>query len=357
MESKIKYYQTRHRLSIKQIAELREFKNIKIPFSEPRQKTLSSMSKVAELLRLSGIFKVNGLNFIPLKGPILSWSLHKDFFTRISNDLDILIQFDDLDKCSDTMRKEGYEAMFFDFPKTKNRKKLVLKINNQISFFHPQKKIHIEIHWNLIKYPIIPKIELNQLLKNNFNSIVVHGETFTVFNKELEFVYLVLHGALHAWFRLKWLHDIYAYSKDENLDWDKVIDLSKHFKAQHLVYQSLFLADKYWVLPSIIKQKYLDEIENINPFIKNYPLKRIARETTTPSGFSNWVNYLYGDTKYSLLLFSEVKYKISYLKRVLFREKEILILPDSLTFLYFVFRPINFIYLKIIGRQKKLQIK
>jgi hypothetical protein len=158
---------------------------------------------------------------------------------------------------------------------------------------------------------------------------------------------------LHGWFRLKWLHDIYAYSKDEDLDWNKIFELSKRFKVQHLVYQSLFLTDKYWVLPDIIKQKYLDEIENINPFIKNYPLKWIASESE-PSGLTNWIKYIYDRTKYNLLLFPERKYKVFYIKRLLFREKEmeIFILPESLTFLYFVFRPINFIYRKTIGRLK-----
>lgn len=350
MENKIKYYQTRHRLSIKQISELREFEDMEIPFSEPRQKTLSSMSKVGELIRLSRVFKKNNLTFIPIKGPLLSWKLHQDFLFRFSHDLDILVDLKDLESSIELIKKEGYEALFFDIPKTKNKKKLVLKINNHIGFFHPQKKLLLEIHWRLIKYPIISKIELNKLLKDNLDSIVVHKETFTVFNKELEFVYLVLHGALHGWFRLKWLHDIYAYSKDEDLDWNKIFELSKRFKVQHLVYQSLFLTDKYWVLPDIIKQKYLAEIENINPFIKNYPLKWIAREKET-SGFSNWVNYIYGNTKYSLLLFSGIRYKFSYIKRQLFVEKEmeILNLPDSLTFLYFVFRPINLIYRKTIG--------
>ncbi|MBI9036371.1 MAG: nucleotidyltransferase family protein [Bacteroidales bacterium] len=305
------------------------------------------MSKVAELIHLSRVFKENDLTLIPIKGPILSWKLHQDFLFRSSSDLDVLVDLNDLERSIELIKDEGYKPIYFDIPKTKNKKALVLKINNQIAFFHPKKKSRLEIHWRLIKYPIIPQNEFNQLLNNNLDSIVVHGETFTVLNKEFEFVYLILHGALHTWGRLKWLHDIYAYLKDEDLDWNKIFILSDHLKSRHFVFQALILADKYWNTNKMVKKINLPQQENIHKFIIDYPVKRINSDYK-PSGLIKKGRHIYKNTKYSLLLFSELNYRMSFIRRLFFdeREMDMIALPDSLAFLYFIFRPFSFIYRK-----------
>jgi hypothetical protein len=42
----------------------------------------------------------------------------------------------------------------------------------------------------------------------NLSQLSFAGRTFTVLNPELDLLYLVIHGGLHGFFRLKWLVDI-----------------------------------------------------------------------------------------------------------------------------------------------------
>ena len=348
--NRISYYQQRHRLTIPQIAELREFSGKKIQAPADRQMKLSSMAKVAELIRLSKLFKANNLDFISIKGPLLSWRLHHDFTVRYSNDLDILVQSEDISRVTELLKKDGYQAHIFDLPQTRNKQRMVLKINNQIIFMHPQKNITLEVHWRLIRPEIISKTRMDQLLQQNTESFKFNDEEFTVLNKESELVFLIFHGAMHQWFRLKWLHDIFAYSKDAELNWEKVFTISKIFNGEHLVYQSIQLADRYWVLPHNIASMYTDNGIRLNPLLLEYPLKSIAINELEPKpGLMNWAKYIYEKRKYGLLLFSTARYKYTFIRRLFLRDVELdkLNLPDFLTFLYLPLRPVLLVYSKL----------
>lgn len=348
---RISYYQHRHRLTIPQIAELREFSGIAIADPANKKMKLSSMSKVAELIRLSRLFKDHDLGFIPIKGPLLSWRLHHDAAVRYSNDLDILVKPEDLFRIIKVLKEDGYQPIHFDLPASGSKTKVIMKVNNQIGFIHPQKRIPVEVHWRLINLRVCPKSRLDNLINQNTESIIFHNETFTVFHKEFELVFLIIHGALHKWFRLKWLHDIVAFSKDEQLDWDRVITISKEFQAEHLVHQAILLADRFWNLPEKITSRFIPERTALKPFLIHFPLESIAKKPkgTAEPGLYNWFRLIYGSIKYGLMIFPSMKYKYSFLKRLMFREKDmnVIKLPDFLTFMYYPMRPFLYVYSKL----------
>lgn len=350
IESKIIYYQQRHRLTIQQIAELREFSGMTIPRTSNRFRQFETMTKMTELIRLSRLFHLENLDFIPLKGPMLSWRLHRDFTIRYSHDLDILVQLENLGNAIKLLKADGYQVLYPDLPVTRNKKRLFLKIQHHIGMIHPQKKTHLEVHWRLMRFEVVTNASLDQLVKQNTETANFRNEIFKLLNKEFEFVYLILHGALHQWFRLKWLHDVVAFSKDETLDWDKVFDISKNFNAEHLVYQSIQLANRYWALPQHIVQMCDDKGKNLNSFLIKHPINAISSlEIDRVPGFVNWIKYYFHLLKYELLISTSAGYKYSYIKRMFFLEIDLNIvnLPDSLAFMYFPLRPFLFVYAKL----------
>ena len=168
-----------------------------------------------------------------------------------------------------------------------------------------------------------------------------------MFTKEFEIVYLMLHGANHAWFRLKWLHDIYSYSKEPDVDWNRVIELSRHFGRKSLVYESLYLADKYWILPAKAAGLYQDDPKKLNSFALRYSNQLISEESRK-SGFFAWFKYAYGFTRYGTTLFPGLSYKIAFLQILVYSDADMqmISLPDKLTFLYFIIRPFHVVYSK-----------
>ena len=359
LHSRILLYQQRHRLTIPQIAELREFSGIAIPQISDRHRKLDTMAKMAELIRLSRLFKVNDLDFIPIKGPILSWRLHHDFTVRYSNDLDILVNRSDLDSCIEILKSDGYRfdsngAVCDDFPATKNKKKLVLDLKYHKVCIHPQKKIQLEVHWNLVSYPIIARKNFDQLIREQSVPFTFQTEQFTVFTREMDFVYLMIHGALHHWYRLKWLHDIYAYSKDPAIDWQKVKEISICFKADHLVSQALQLADMYWPVPE--RTRYMNEQnkKKLHPFLISYPVKTISDQNFHPEIVHWRTKEIYELTKYTLMLFPKAIFKNRFIRGMLFNEGDMktVNLPDRFAFIYFFLRPILLIYRKCCRDRK-----
>jgi hypothetical protein len=308
---------------------------------------------MAELIRLSRLFKANNIDFISIKGPLLSWRLHRDFTIRYSNDLDILVNRTDLDLCFELLK--SYEYCFDtsapaagDFPTTKNKKKLVMDLKHHKVFIHRKTKLQLEVHWNLFSYPIINQKKFDQLIKEQTVPFTFQTEQFTIFSKEMDFVYLMIHGALHHWYRLKWLHDIYAYSMDPEISWQKVKEISKYFSAGHLLYQTLHLADIFWPVPERIRNIADQNRKSLPPFLLSYPVKTISDRNFHPE-IAHWsTKEIFELTKYTLMLFPKAIFKSRFIKGLLFNEGDlkILNLPDRFAFMYFFLRPVLLIYRK-----------
>jgi hypothetical protein len=56
---------------------------------------------------------------------------------------------------------------------------------------------------------------MNLIVSENLQEIVFSGRKFTILNRELELLFLLLHGSRHGWERLKWLVDINDYPIDQ----------------------------------------------------------------------------------------------------------------------------------------------
>lgn len=350
MKKDIAYYQKRHRLSLKQISELRAFKHSEIDKKIPLAQKQRALFVVAELLNVLDILKKSTIDHIHLKGPVLSWSLHQDFFTRISSDIDILIDIKNIESAISILIKEGYRPAQVDFPQSKNKKILILKTNNQFVLFNPGKRIKLELHWRILKHTNISKFELNQIIKENTRKINIQGRSLRIFKKEFDFLFLTLHGASHAWTRIKWLHDIYTYAKDKEINKELLIVLFRTFKAEHLLYQSLDLANRFWEIPPEAIKRLGYPTKKLRKNLIKFPLKSISSDLNHCSKYE-WLKLKLGDIKYNLQLFPSLKYKLNYLRRFMFREVDMrdLILPDSLAFLYFVLRPFTYAYKKFRG--------
>jgi hypothetical protein len=221
----------RHRLSHEQIDELLKEKYSKKDVSEK----IGQLFQVAEFIKLSDEFRKAGISFIPLKGPILSYRLYNDTCYRYFNDLDFLIPLDTVKKAIFQLEKNGYQPYFFSWPADSKKERRLIKFNNQILFVHPKKQLNIEIHWKLFKLEITNARVLSEVLKSNKHQLRFNERNFQVFNNELELLYLIIHGGLHAWFRLKWLIDVKDFIEKIPIDSEKFTQLVEQFNASRMV--------------------------------------------------------------------------------------------------------------------------
>ena len=214
--------------------------------------------------------------------------------------------------------------------------------NHHIIFQHPERQVTVEIHWKLSTHNTIPTIEVKKIIGENLESLTIQGYRFNVFSDELEFVYLIIHGAKHGWMRLKWLHDIYCFYQKKDLNFDKVLELARAFKCDNLLLQSECLVNLYFKCNVKIFANRISRNSDFDSLFQ-YTIKCITKveqldEVTTIKESVGWYMYLYK-------LFPTRYYRMGLIRQLLFNELDMsdLILPDRLAFIYVLYRPISFL--------------
>lgn len=279
------------------------------------------------------LFANKKIRLLFLKGPVLGEDLYGDISLRTSGDLDFLVSINDLEKAEQLLIEHGYEKD--DYIKT------VLNDwkwrHHHVTYFHPQKKIKLEIHWRLNPGPG-KEPSFNELWERKRISSLTSFPVYYLGREDL-FLFLVSHGARHGWSRLRWLLDINQLSRQE-IDWGVLLKLLKKFHYLHVGGQSLILSSHLLSTP-ITKE--------MNTFIKgNYPkrlaqaaifyLERMVNLHNEPVPFEI-ANY----HKRHLFFLMTRKERIFFIMSFLYpyhEDAQTLPLPIHLHFLYFPLRPI-----------------
>ncbi len=263
-----------------------------------------------EFLSIFDSFQANKINFIPLKGPVLSFRVFSDPTIRNFVDLDILVEESSMPAADLLLKEMGYHAIPFSWPSNNRLRKILGNHDNQLTYYHHEKEIAVELHWKLLKAPPVTMTKLQELIKSNTTMITYDERSIEVFNPEFELLYLIIHGGLHAWRRLKWIVDINALLLTLEIDWEKFAHLTKKLKAGRLAA----------LCNSILKEFYPDgpllQIQDKcpNSFLK-FSLSRIKKENDIElsfiSGFLRSVIFHYR-------VFPGCRYKLNNIKNLLF---------------------------------------
>lgn len=201
-----------------------------------KNNTIQMLHLTGEMEHVNKVFFEKGVRTLFLKGPILATTLYGDVSLRTSSDLDILIPLNQLKKVEKILLENGYlkddyiESVLNDW---KWR-------HHHITFFHPDKRIKLEIHWRMNPGPAKePKFdELWERKKSKSSSI--NGYPVYYLGCEDLFLFLVTHGARHGWSRLRWLVDIDKINQKE-IVWGETFKLLRKYQYFHLGGQSLIL--------------------------------------------------------------------------------------------------------------------
>lgn len=293
----------------------------------------------AEMEQVSRLFADRQIPLLVLKGPVLATDLYGDLSLRTCGDLDVLVPIHELERAEEILIQQGYKKD--DYIQT------ILNDwkwrHHHITFFHPKKKIKLEIHWRLNPGPSKePRFE--ELWNRKRKSTLTSGPVF-ILGKEDLFLFLVSHGARHGWSRLRWLFDIHQLTT-QNLDWRSLVKLLKKYQFLEVGGQALILTSQ------LLKTPLGEESE---PLLVGNTSKRLAQKAI-----------FYLEKMVNLHTDPVPKDVASYHKRYLFslmthqqkfffilsflhpypEDAHVLPLPKSLHFLYFPLRPVLWIWRK-----------
>lgn len=305
-----------------------------------KDNTIKMLQLIKELDNISTALTKNKIRMLTLKGPILSYYLYGDLSSRTSNDLDILISFQDLKSTIEILQANGYEMEYEPPRKLKDWQKR----NHHLEFLHKEKNCKVEVHWRL--HPGPSKEPSFEDLWNNRKTVSIGSTAFHTLGEEILCYYLVTHGARHGWFRIRWLVDIVRLLKRE----EDINNCPKAFmenQSCHLYQQVLYLVENLQLSPKRYQRKIKKQSKGLAQKAFLFMRERI--------NFFHPPDKIWDkEGKKYLFMMKPFKQKAAYISRKFYAnswDAEVLPLPKSLHFLYLPLRPILWLW-RVILKQK-----
>lgn len=198
---------------------------------------IASMKLTYELIKVMKTFKESNIRVFSLKGPALGNRIYGDSSLRMSHDLDILVEEENIHRAEEVLRGLGYLPIDFEKNLTEKQRNISIKQNHHLGYKN-RENILVELHW---RYSYEQQDVAFESIWNEKDTVTIGGEKISLLSKEEELLYLIFHGAKHGYFRLKWMLDIVEIIKNNNLDWELFLKKSKNLDMEDIVAQTNIL--------------------------------------------------------------------------------------------------------------------
>lgn len=305
------------------------------------------LNLAAELVRLSKLFAQHDLFMLAFKGPALSQHLFGDLGLRYSKDLDLLIDPSALDQAEQLLISNGYKRQVPHFPLTPRQKKAYLKGWEHASFYHPERKTLVELHWRLFwNRHLLPPAYSQRMIETSQPRSMASTQIAS-FSNEDTLLYLCLHGAKHGWSDLKWLCDVaqFLHHKQiiKTINWPDWVETVRKLGVQRPIAQALHLSHQLFDAPLPPATHLLLAEDKVVAELVAYAIQRLmeSEEERSATGRRN----LFRRMPYQMKLKADFRYKWSTLSPVWHsvHDWDRYPLPDSLFPLYQLLRPVSWL--------------
>jgi hypothetical protein len=300
-----------------------------------RNHTARSLFLASELSRILRVFESSGIPAYPFKGPALSVMLYGDPACRQSKDLDILIPKEALRRAMTILDAQGYMPQnALDGARLSAHR----RTEYETAFFRRGGKLQVELQWAVVPgYFGFDHEKLN--IWSNLEKRAWSGLDFPILPPEETLLLLCVHGAKHLWCKLGWICDVAALLSEPTLpDWSRTFELAGRCGVTRLLLLGLLLAER------LAGARLPQELSGrIDADLMVAVLARQAREVIAKSP----VNPDVDPARYLFYLKSkdrrrdQVLFAGRLLATLAAGEWNPSALPDMLSPLYYLFRPLH----------------
>lgn len=162
----------------------------------------------AEALRIQRLLDGAGLTFLFLKGATLDMLAYGTLGLKKARDIDLAVAPDAIDRACALLAEAGYVRTLPGPEVGPDQLSVWLDLCKETAWLHPKSGIVVELHSGLVDNPtLLPRIGSDS--PRQWVEIGAGAALPTLARDEL-FAYLCVHGATHAWSRLKWIADVAA---------------------------------------------------------------------------------------------------------------------------------------------------
>jgi len=323
-----------------------------IPIPEPTRCALEQRIKIntrrtllqtIELAKLVRLFDKAGIPILSFKGPALAIQAYGNLALRHAGDLDLLlIEPSSVWEADRILTEAGYIRTQPDFELTPLQKSVYMKIFPDLVYTYKDFEIPIELHWRWTPNPYLFPLSVEEVWQKRELISIANTKVATMSREDI-LLYLCVHGAKHAWNRLKYLCDIPMLMDN---DIERLLARARQLGVLNMVTQGFLLAHQVLNMP--LPPAISAEVQT-NPTAQG--LVKVAQqvlredesywETDKPLALVKKPARILRVLKYTLKLRPELKYKRYhlYLKSSSYLDWSLIRIPDRLFFLYLVLRP------------------
>jgi hypothetical protein len=168
----------------------------------------------AESARLQRLLDDDGIRFLFVKGVTLAMLAYGTLATKKAFDIDLLVDPSQVLAASRTLVNAGYQLSIPGHDLSPQQFETWVTICKESLWIHQKTGMVVELHSSLVDNP---RLMPNFSLKAQRAMVSVgSGIVLPTLQKDELFTYLCVHGAWHAWSRIKWLVDIAALLSQES---------------------------------------------------------------------------------------------------------------------------------------------
>lgn len=293
-----------------------------------RRNTYHNLVLTEELCRLVECFEAAGLQTIAFKGPILAINAYHNIALRQISDLDLLLCETDIAIAKEILIAQGYT--------------LKITVPWETHLVKESSIYNIDLH-NVVAPRHLSHPLTNRDIWEHTQVASLARHEVTGLSEEMSLLVLCLHGTKECWRHLNRVCDVAALVQNHTFDWTYAISLIQRLGYQRLVGVGLLLAIELLEakLPLIAMQ--MIEKDSLIAKIESHTRQRLFQPHDSPVGeverslFHMQTRDRWQDKLKTFVGLMQHSGWMTPTKT----DRDFLSLPDSLSFLYYLLRPIR----------------
>ena len=241
------------------------------------QAAAGSLVLAAEAVRLNSSFQTDGLTPYFIKGSTLGFLAYGSLALKESCDIDLLVSPSEALQASAILRENGYTPVVGDQALDEAQLLASIVRFKDTMWHHDRKRITVELHTRLFANPTMLPVDW----ATKPESIAVgRDDTLPSLERKFLLVYLSVHGAAHAWSRLKWLADFAALLNTASpAEQQEALELARKLHVHRAFAGAMILASE--LLKADVDSSILETARDIQ---KVQALRRVALRALVGSG-------------------------------------------------------------------------
>jgi hypothetical protein len=304
-----------------------------------------SLDQVAEAARLARAFADAGVRVLALKGVALSAQLHGEAVPREARDIDLLADTKHFAVAEGILAGAGYRLITD--PDTPRKRAAYRRVLKDLEYVHSANGRLVELHHRLVDNPHLLATDFDALWRGR-EEVRLGDAMVATLGRERLALYLVVHGAAHAWERLAWLVDLAAALRAPGAV-GAALQAAQAAGLKEPMSHAVMLAHDWLGLPveasDLVWMRTNARVARLNRFLAHLYAGAAWCETPAHGSWAKFARASIWQRLYRLSLKPDLRYVATQLAREWFTpaDWDTVRLPDRLFFLYPVLRPLGWL--------------